>query len=78
MSRVCDGSFGPVADRLIAVLKKANGAYMPTQDVLDAIYAGAGGRAPDNEATVLRTTLCRLRKRGVPIECVTAFRMIPR
>lgn len=67
-------NFGPLSEALIALLKRARGKAVPQDELLDALYGNAPD-GPDDEAKALNRTISNLRKRGVEIEYVAAFRI---
>lgn len=65
---------GTIAHSIINLLRRDR--LVPKERILDEIY-GLAPDAPDDERMALNRTISNLRKKGVDIECVVAFRLKP-
>jgi hypothetical protein len=65
-------------DKLTAALRDAGPAGISVDGVEQLLYADREDGGPDGPRNCIRVMMNTLRKRGVPVERVTVYRMKPR
>lgn len=64
-------------DLILARLERdGRGALVSVDDLVEALYGNS--KMPNNPISVLSVALSTLRRRGITIETVTAYRLAPR
>jgi len=65
-------------DKIVQALRAAGAAGISADGIERLLYADREDGGPDGPRNCIRVMMATLRKRGVPVERVTVYRMKPR